>query len=144
MKDGPDETRQGFLIGLLTLLLFCVVGYAIANIAEPDLTVHKEEIKNISRIFMHENCKYTFFISDGNLETMKTFHIHHGGTSNVRIVRDVESDKPMWAVLEYHDKWNRGDKDYFKAEFHIRTVDDINGAGWNHGKFGRGTTNVLE
>ena len=47
----------------------------------------------------------------------------------------------MWS-----EEWKNGNwvEDTLDVNIHIHSLEDLNGAGWNHGKFGKGNTVPIE
>ena len=57
---------------------------------------------------------------------------------------DVSKNQKMWARL-VKNKSHKNDRDgeFYYLEIHVRSVTDIEGGGWDHGKFGSGSTHVI-
>jgi len=66
----------------------------------------------------------------------------------IYITKDVPIEQSMWVSYEIlHGSFSQPDPCLMKLEIHIhsvKSVKDIDGAGWNHGKFGNGETSVVE
>ena len=60
----------------------------------------------------------------------------------MKIITDVSADKKMWVLTRGY--YAGRDPVYEYVEIHIHAAKDVNGGGWNHGKFGSGQTNVIE
>ncbi len=59
----------------------------------------------------------------------------------VKLIIDVPKGQPGWAVATRAEEYG---KDYLTSlEFHLDSLDRLGGAGWNHGKFGQGQTDVV-
>ena len=56
----------------------------------------------------------------------------------VFIKPDRQEGEQMWYQTHYVYGGCKGTKGH--VIIHVRSIADINGAGWNHGKFGSGTT----
>lgn len=97
----------------------------------PGLTVTK---KDIVRVFMRDPGRY-FWMCEERFE-LKTEEPPYGAT---RIFVDVPPGDSMYVE---HLEWADGTKR--QCHIHIHRVEEINGAGWNHGEDGRGMTNVVE
>ncbi|MDO8600308.1 MAG: hypothetical protein Q7R73_01645 [bacterium] len=124
---------------LTTLLAALCISTFVAGCVADDKFDYK--IENVVRIFMHEPGHYTFFIKNektpGELE-IKTIGVDR---NLVKIFTDLLPSKNPW-VRHYtgcspYPSWGC-------LEIHIRNPQDVQGGGWNHGKFGRGTTVVVE
>ena len=92
------------------------------------------------RIFMHEPGRYSFMIqlSDSDVVTMRTFRLFNCET---RFILDVPQDEKMWAYIQEKGK---GPEYRTFVDLHIHSVRDMEGAGWDHGKFGRGQTHIIQ
>ena len=66
---------------------------------------------------------------------MKTYDLN--GTLSL-LFSDVSPTNHMWAQIIYAKNGLKN------LAIHIHSPKDINGAGWDHGKLGRGQTQVLE
>jgi len=64
------------------------------------------------------------------------------GCEKIKIFYDVPKDEKMY--LEYQKKCSGGNLLMAWMEIHIHSIDEINGGGWNRGKFGKGQTNVIQ
>ena len=67
----------------------------------------------------------------------------------VTIVSDVIEAEPLRYDCLWVEKYLLGlgagiDKSLSSCRIHVRSVDDVLGAGWNHGKFGRGITTRID
>jgi len=58
----------------------------------------------------------------------------------VRLFSDVNRDNKMWALV----RGRRGHWNLSYLEIHLHSVKNIEGTGWDHGKGGKGTTQVIE
>jgi hypothetical protein len=96
---------------------------------------YSETIKfNVQKVFMNESTRFTFLVDD----SLKEVNLLHG---DVKIYFDIKSDAPMYIV--YHQECIGGTLSINYLEMHLHSKDDLNGGGWDHGKFGRGQTNVI-
>jgi hypothetical protein len=103
-------------------------------------------IEGISRVLMHEPGAYTLLIDepDGRI-SRRTYIGMCDPYATVQLFHDAPADKSMWAVHRTVDRgfWTGGTCAQL-LEIHLHSSADINGAGWNHDKFGSGQTTVLE
>lgn len=98
-------------------------------------------------LWFHEHNHYSVSITAGNTIFNK---IIRGGAGfdkpDVRIIKDVSMGNPIRYEIRYWYNefygWTKKEDGYIRI--HIRSIDDINGAGWNHGKFGKGTTSRVQ
>lgn len=118
---------------ILTGLIFALTGCS----GKPDTTIH-----NVVRIMMHEPYRYTFLVKEGESTAIRalTVWITDRDSERVVILADVPADGKMWVVLK-DNNWSGG---WGSIEIHIHSEQDINGAGWNHGKGGSGNTEVVK
>lgn len=96
----------------------------------------------VIRIFMHEPTRYSFIIRDNSSRELKIKTVDmNGRREGIKIYADVATTENMW-IRHY------GQNEFLSPieflEIHIHGVYEIEGGGWNHGKFGRGTTTVIE
>ncbi len=107
----------------------------------------------VTRVFMHEPGRFSALVvanpSSGELQ-LQTFQRY--GTcriirEDVRFFRDVPPDTAAW-ILVRNGRYGPGGADCREVvellEIHLRSGEDLNGAGWDHGKSGRGTTEALQ
>jgi len=93
------------------------------------------KVNNIVRVFMHDPGKYSLMVrEDGQLKSLP----FHGHSNYFYVYEDVPSGEPMWADV---DKTSNGVK---TITLHVHDEKDIQGGGWDHGKFGSGQTQVFK
>jgi hypothetical protein len=91
------------------------------------------------RILMHEQGRYTIFEEMPNgLVRQHSFEICRDHKDPV-ITHGLPVKQPTW--VEYQREQGGCNR---LIAIHLHSVSEINGAGWNHGKFGRGQTTVIE
>lgn len=129
-------------INKLQYLLFLIPFICIACGKEEPQKSTKVMI-DVVRVMYHENKEFTFFVA-GDKNELHYININFGYGDNPKIIRDVPKDKNMWVIYERTPPTFSASEKYDNVEIHIHSVDDINGAGWNHGKFGSGSTSVIE
>lgn len=95
------------------------------------------------RVFMHEPHHYSI-LSEKNTELQEIEIDCYG--DRPRIFKDILDNEPMYltAKLFRAKNWMYPTDRYLNVEIHIHSEKDMNGAGWNHGKFGKGDTTILE
>lgn len=94
-----------------------------------------ERIENIVRIFMHQPGDYSLMIKNpgsAEIETRRCPNV------SVKIIQDLEPQQSIWALVQKRIGTTSS------MELHIHKPEDINGAGWDNGKQGKGTTTVIE
>jgi len=144
MKRIPEKFHVPLIfLSLLLLLALAIGGMAgVGKLLATDWSETKR-MDGVSRVMMHEPSRYTILVEkpDG---VVAQYTFGQGCCGNVpEIYRDVPVGQPMW--IEYRT----GNPDTNRAfdqllTIHVHSVSNINGAGWNHGKFGRGDTTVVE
>ena len=88
-------------------------------------------------IYWHESNRYTAaIIKDGVVEMRR---IPTTGRNNIKLYTDLEDGYLPWYKCEWlHNGWNGNHSG--KCEIHIKSIDSLMTADWNHGKFGSGST----
>ena len=96
--------------------------------------------QDVIAIYYHEGESYSVAIEKDNQISM--FRLPTGSHTGIplAIITDIKPDGTMWIECEY--SWNHwhGEVIGKGCEIHIRDIDDIGTAGWNHGKNGSGQT----
>ncbi len=105
-------------------------------------TYEKEVIPNIEAILVHESERYSVLQKQG--------HVGHIIALDWQIrsstfVYDVPDEKQCWAEIITTECGNgvRSGEWIKNVVFHLHNTSEIQGAGWNHGKFGSGSTVIL-
>ena len=114
----------------------------LASGCAPEKTGDRK-LERIVRVLMHDPGHFTFLAEQPNTGELIQVTVDLHSNCGVRILQDVASDQPSWTRWE---TWTRGGGicDVRNLEIHIHSADEVNGAGWDHGKFGRGQTTVVE
>jgi hypothetical protein len=60
----------------------------------------------------------------------------------LHIYRDVPEGNSPWVYYEVTRQ--AGDEHYSRLDIHVSSAAQIDGASWNHGKFGSGQTAVIQ
>lgn len=85
----------------------------------------------IQSVYYHEKGRYSVSVMESN--RLKMVNV-----PGVVLIVDKDTDH-LWYECDYkRNSWNG--QTVGNCYIHIRSVNDINTAGWNHGKFGSGTT----
>jgi hypothetical protein len=90
---------------------------------------------DVERIFMHEPEIYSFFIRERGTVELKTLRVRVLNPERLKIFTDVQPGESCWINLG--DTWN---SHALSLDIHIDAPTRVEGAGWNHGKFGKGQT----
>jgi len=130
--------RHGFICGMFGTCFFLIASFIVfCNIPTK---YHEETVANIEQVFMHESGTYSFRIRTSANVTVDSqeYHIFVGKTAEFH---DVTEGNLGWAKIYYTGCCSTSG---YKMELHLPTPSNIQGAGWNHGKFGEGQTVVVK
>ena len=120
--------RKNISVGLVLCLIVLFTG---CNNIHTD-----KKIENVQAVFYHE--PGNTLLVNGKGAELKTITFRD---AEITLFKDVPQGSTVWARVQRDgDDFNGIDE---RVEIHIHSVDDINGAGWNHGKFGSGTTTKI-
>lgn len=97
----------------------------------------RNERFNVVAVWKHEVNRYSVTIKEGNILVDRGFAI------DSVLITDVPEGSNMWYEAYYnYNSFSGGG--YKWVNIHIHSVDDIGNAGWNHGKFGSGSTERVQ
>ena len=124
--------------------LVTVFSALIISCDRSDCKIHEEKIDGVVRVFVHEPYHFSLLVKHESNGSELDFQNYKGWEINeFRVFSDVASDKEMWAKKIFDGRgFERQCR--FELQIHIHSVNDIHSAGWDHGKFGQGQTNVIE
>lgn len=98
---------------------------------------------DIDAIYWHERDRYTVMTINNDKITKHRIPpwAERGGT--VELYNDVAPDKLSWYKCTWtYNIWSGHDDGY--CEIHIHNLNELGTAGWNHGKFGSGSTKRID
>ena len=121
------------LLIIVLIVLVCGCIYKAGQPREEKLV----RIDGVDKIVMHEPHRYSFLV-DGKFQT---YTIWSGRADCVEFVKLIDGEKP-WVEAHYESKFLDGWKCCWMI-IHANPS-NINGGGWDHGKFGKGQTVVIE
>lgn len=118
--------------------------------------VEPTSVSGITRVFMHEPGHFTFLVE--NTDSKKIGQLRVQTYRDDTIIREDLEDGQSIRVEYSCGKYQ---KEFYqcksippnfsnwtvharKLTIHLHSVKEIDGAGWNHGKFGRGQTIVVQ
>jgi len=142
------ETKKAIRDWSIVAALLAVIAFGIYSfVTREKLPVNIVRVDGVDRVLMHESNHYTFFVSRPDntvgILDLRTF------SGRVTVVEDMPADQPV--RVEYTCRCKEVPPNFVRwraepTEIYIRlhSVKEINGAGWNHGKFGSGQTTVVE
>lgn len=119
------------VIGLLVGILLTFWQTLLKKSQLPD-----EKIGGVVRVLMHDTSHYTLLIQRKNSTELEMRSISLWNVSP-RFIADVPFGQPMWVLLKGE---KMGGMARFKADIHIHSPKEVEGAGWDHGKSGHGIT----
>jgi len=148
-----EKNGLGFAAILLSIVASLCLILSVTTRGSQDATTTSTESKAVQaapvkpkvvenkvffdRIFFHERDFYSVFsVQEDKTVTAKFFYRNEYG--KVNLICDVEKGDRMWFEECKNGRWS------LDANIHIHSLYDLNGAGWNHGKFGSGTTVPIE
>lgn len=119
------------------LLIVLLVGCFNKKPNSPD-----EEIRDVVRVFMHEPNHFSVLVRANGAKEGTFIDLHW--ISSTQYFFDVPAGQPMWVEKKDITQYPNGSATIGRIALHLHSPQDINGAGWDHGKFGRGSTQVVE
>lgn len=127
----------------LMLLLICAVALTVGC---TDKELFRER-NDIVAVWKHEAGVYSVSTMSGNRIIDNSFHKVPGSgeacfLEKPEIVADVPEGGNMWYEAIYYGGGRLGIN--ARVTIHVRSIDDVGGAGWNHGKFGSGMTERVQ
>jgi hypothetical protein len=123
--------RLILLLGITALLSGCF------SQEKPSSTT---SIHDIVAIWYHEGSSYSFTTVENN--KLKNYGFGNDTLCTTEVVLDLKPNEKPWAtVTTHHLTFGETRNSYI---IHAHSISDIQGAGWNHGKFGSGQTTRLE
>lgn len=133
-----------------SLLFSCSGNKEITPAEEAELHIFHEKV-TVEAVYYHESGRYSVAVLDGNELKMTRLPSGNHRQLTPKIFVDVPAGQNSWYEIKYEKESEFSDireiyfgKDSYKIKpfihIHIHDVNDLNNAGWNHGKFGRGQT----
>jgi len=99
------------------------------------------KVEGIARIFMHEPDQYSFLVSNEPSGPYRLVTFRNLRPGEIHFEADVPDTLPMWVTMSKVE--TSGVPYYTNIIIHIRSPRSVEGGGWNHGKRGRGNTNII-
>ena len=129
--------ERSLIIGPILAVVIFIAIMLIVTIC--NFSVQKEiKVEDIIRVFMNRPTEFTFMIQDldsGNL-LLKTYRVEH--EEDVRIISDVLQENKIWMAKK---RLRNGTG---TLEIHVHSFKDLEGGGWDSGKFGHGKVHIIE
>ena len=102
-----------------------------------NIKTYSKEKANCEAVYFHEHGVYSVMILTEEHQLTNIYFPRSSQNLKVIILADVKDEDSLWYETDYYSSnWGR----FGNITIHVRSVDDLNGSGWNHGKFGRGKT----
>ena len=121
--------KYGFILLIVSIFVLCGCSK----------TVITYETFVVDKIFMNSPNSFTFWTkNDDNSVTQRFIGENY---INVKIKLDVKKGNKSYVFYHTESTWSN---DYYTVVIHMSDMNEMDGAGWNHGKFGRGQTTVLQ
>jgi hypothetical protein len=146
MPDPPSQQNERKVMLMLKAgaAPFLIPFMVISLLSLPGCWTQKdfsvERYRNVERILMHEPNKYSFIFKYDEAKEYSLVTVNVWGVP--KIIPDVTNGEKCW--VEVGAPWVQNESFRISLTIHVHSAADINGAGWNHGKFGRGQTTVVE
>lgn len=128
-RDLPVTPLMMVLFSAMCLfsLIFCSV-----SCGNPST----ERVENIVLIFMHEPGHYSFAVQLPNSDKAEILEFFFD--CKIMFIMDVPENERMWAYIRFSKRHIP-----YLVDLHIRSINDIVGAGWHHSKGRSGQTHVI-
>ena len=116
-------------------------------------TLEEKRIENVVRVFWHEKTAYSVHIQKPGSKELEVISLPDnmclkaGSTHLIKpqLIKDVEANKQRWVrYLKNPYDVRSGSYCLEALEIHIYSEKDIEGGEWDHGKFGKGQTQVIQ
>lgn len=139
MSD-PDKTKMEVIISAMCIFGFFAIIGGIAYLVPPPEYLPEKRVIYIERVFMHTTKKFSVLVEKDNKFVIMEFYC-----DNVAFQRDVPSGERLWAEAHYKEKTEVRNYGHPQAlVFHLHDLREMNGAGWDHGKHGRGMVSPVD
>jgi hypothetical protein len=112
------------------------------------MRIQEQKINNVVRVFWHEYSRYSVMVKEPNSNELKMIEFaryscpRDDSGGGIHFYQDVETSKPMYINYKVMHRVGFGSC-VVQLDFHIHSENDVEGSGWNHGKFGSGRTAVI-
>ena len=137
------ETRQKLeaicdvVVVIFWIVFFCgAIGGCIWGMNFWTETSYKS---NCDAVYFHEHGRYSVMVKDG--KNVKNVTFPRNGVKTF-VTEGVPEGSNLWFEVQYTENGCGNRRGY--VNIHIHSIDDLNTAGWNHGKFGKGQTHRVQ
>lgn len=133
-----SETKANLTVGTIVICIFLFIGFSCVRGSRETTTVTR--LDHVTRVFMHDAGWYTFYTR--NPAQGDTVAVHsYGRYTDVTLLADVPAERPMWVEVTERSSTLNGSR--YRIVIHLRHGGEIEGAAWDYGKGGHGTTVVV-
>jgi len=137
------KKAQKLLINILILAGVVAIIFGVTSLMASRTPIPPKTINNVVRIFMHSPLHYSVMIQEPETKIISPLNLgdYNIQELEVNFLPDVPNTEKMSVTITYG---GRSGRDAIKYDFHIHSINDLGGAGWDEGKFGRGQTSVIQ
>lgn len=130
MKKFLDLQRFLLLLGCAVCIALVIIG------SQPERPGRTETVKNIGSVHMHEPSHLSVWIADAhNIRRRNDYSSGSGSPIYLSYIPDAPKGQLMWMKVFYGSRGS-----IWAIELHTHSDNEIQGGGWDKGKFGRGET----
>jgi len=123
----------------LVSIFALVMMFTLLSCCDQKNTPNIVKYPRVERVFMHDPGEYSFLYKDessGQLISInKNIFKAKAYSAKYVLIPDVNNDDFCWAEVDMNNSI---------ITIHIHDSSEIAGGGWNHGKFGSGSTTPIE
>ncbi|MBI4991666.1 MAG: hypothetical protein HZB99_00410 [Candidatus Harrisonbacteria bacterium] len=107
--------------------------------------ISEEKVENIVRVLMHDRYNWTLITEKNDSKELKMEAYRCNDYSDcVHLFKDVSGEEKMWSHVVMRDNGINARWRVISLEIHLHSEKNVEGAGWDHGKTGKGMTQVIE
>lgn len=123
--------KTSILLIMIVLLSGCSVPHSIE--------------REVDAIYWHEGQRYTAKVENANIIVDYRIPPFYGAKQGaVTLYKDVDVGNKSWYKCEWTHSTLYGINTDAYCEIHIHSLEELGTAGWNHGKFGTGSTTRID
>ena len=123
----------------VSVMAFIVSAITLSGCCDRRTVPHIVKYSHIERVFMHDPGQYSFLYRDESSNQLLSVSGKIFGSDTYRaksfLVADVKKEDFCWAEVDMNN---------YTITIHIHNASEISGGGWNHGKFGSGSTSPVD
>lgn len=127
------------MVNNLSLLAASAIMLTISAGCDQNNTPQIVKYPHVERVFMHDPGCYSFLYKDETSGQLYSISKNTFRSSEYRarykLIPDVKKEDFCWAEVDMNN---------YIITIHIHDASEVSGGGWNHGKFGSGSTTPIE